>query len=73
MNQQPSWASIARQVLHLMVWVIQRLLRMLLRRPMQGIVLLVFVLWLITRFITTVVIPQPEPVLLQPAAVFEGR
>jgi hypothetical protein len=73
MNQQPSWASIARQVLYLMVWVIQRFLRMLLRRPVQGIVLLVFVLWLITRFITTVVIPQPEPVLLQPAAVFEGR
>jgi len=68
-----AWASIAREVISLMLWVTQRLLRMLFRRPMLDIVLLVFVLWLITRFINTVLIPQPEPVLLQPAAVFEGR
>jgi hypothetical protein len=68
-----AWASIAREVISLMLWVTQRLLRFLLRRPMLDIVLLVFVLWLITRFINTVLIPQPEPVLLQPAAVFEGR
>ena len=68
-----AWISIAREVISLMLWVTQRLLRMLFRRPMLDIVLLVFVLWLITRFMNTVVIPQPEPVLLQPAAVFEGR
>ena len=68
-----AWASIAREVISLLLWVTQRLLSMLFRRPMLDIVLLVFVLWLITRFINTVVIPQPEPVLLQPAAVFEGR
>ena len=68
-----SWVPVAREVISLLLWVTQRLLRMLLRRPMLDIVLLVFVLWLITRFINTVVIPQPEPVLLQPAAVFEGR
>jgi len=71
-----AWVSIAREVISLMLWVMQRVLRMLLRRPMIDIVLLVFVLWLITRFINTVntvLIPRPEPVLLQPAAVFEGR
>jgi hypothetical protein len=68
-----SWVPIARDVISVLLWVTQRLLRMLLRRPMLDIVLLVFVLWLITRFINTVVIPQPEPVLMQPAAVFEGR
>jgi hypothetical protein len=68
-----AWVSIAREVISLMLWVTQRLLRMLFRRPMLDIVLIVFVLWLITRFINSVVIPQPEPVLLQPAAVFEGR
>jgi len=68
-----AWASIAREVISLLLWVTQRLLSMLFRRPMLDIVLLVFVLWLITRFINTVLIPQPEPVLLQPAAVFEGR
>jgi hypothetical protein len=68
-----AWASIAREVISLLLWVMQRLLRMLLRRPMLDILLLVFVLWLITRFINTVLIPRPEPVLLQPAAVFEGR
>jgi len=56
-----------------MLWVTQRLLRMLLRRPMIDIVLLVFVLWVIASFVNTVLIPQPEPVLIQPAAVFEGR
>jgi hypothetical protein len=68
-----SWVSIAREVISLMLWVTQRLLRMLLRRPMLDIVLLVFVLWLIARFVNTVLLPQPEPVLIQPAAVFEGR
>ena len=68
-----SWAPVVREVISLLLWVTQRLLRMLLRRPMLDIVLLVFVLWLLTRFIDTVLIPQPEPVLIQPAAVFEGR
>jgi len=68
-----SWVPIAREVISLLLWVTQRLLRVLLRRPMIDIVLLVFVLWLFTRFINTVLLPQPEPVLIQPAAVFEGR
>jgi len=68
-----AWVSIALEVISLMLWVTQQVLRMLLRRPMIDIVLLVFVLWLMTRFINTVLIPRPEPVLLQPAAVFEGR
>jgi len=68
-----SWVSIARDIISLMLWVIQRLLRMLLRRPMIDIVLLVFVLWLIARFVNTVLMPQPEPGVLQPVAVFEGR
>jgi len=68
-----SWVPVAREVISLLLWVTQRLLRILLRRPVLDIVLLVFVLWLIIRFINTVLIPQPEPVLLQPAAVFEGR
>jgi hypothetical protein len=68
-----AWASIAREVISLMLWVMQRLLWVLLRRPVIDIVLLVFVLWLITRFINHVLLPQTEPVLLQPAAVFEGR
>ena len=68
-----SWVPVAREVISLLLWVIQRLLTMLLRRPMIDIVLLVFVLWLIARFVNTVLLPQPEPVLLQPAAVFEGR
>ena len=68
-----SWVPVAREVISLLLWVTQRLLRVLFRRPMLDIVLLVFVLWLMTRFINTVLIPQPEPVLIQPAAVFEGR
>jgi hypothetical protein len=68
-----AWASIAREVVSLMLWVTQRLLSMLLRRPILDIVLLVFVLWLIARFVNTVLLPQPGPVLIQPAAVFEGR
>jgi hypothetical protein len=68
-----AWVSIAREVISLMLWVTQRLLRMLLRRPMLDIVLLVFVLWLIARFVNTVLLPQPGPALIQPAAVFEGR
>ena len=68
-----AWVSVAREVISLLLWVTQRVLSMLLRRPMIDIVLLVFVLWLMTRFITTVLLPQQGPVLLQPAAVFEGR
>ena len=68
-----SWVSVAREVISLMLWVTQRLLRMLFRRPMLDIVFLVFVLWLIVRFVNTVLLPQPEPILYQPAAVFEGR
>ena len=68
-----SWVSVAREVISLMLWVTQRLIRILFRRPMLDIVLLVFVLWLIARFVGTVLLPQPEPVLFQPVATFEGR
>ena len=68
-----AWVPIVRDAISVLLWVTQRLLRMLLRRPMIDIVLLVFVLWLLTRFINTVLMPRPEPVLIQPAAVFEGR
>ena len=67
------WMPIAREVISLGLWVTQRLVRILFRRPMIDIVLLVFVLWLIARFVNTVLLQQPEPVLIQPAAVFEGR
>ena len=68
-----SKGSIAGEVISQLLWVTGFLLRMLFRRPMLDIVLLVFVLWLIARFVNSVLFPQPEPVLLQPAAVFEGR
>jgi hypothetical protein len=62
---------IAKEVISLMLWVTQRLLRFLLRRPMIDILALLVALWLITSFLGKVL--GPEPVLLQPAAVFEGR
>jgi len=68
-----AWVSIAREVISLMLWVTQRVLSMLFRRPILDIVLLVFVLWVIARFVNSVLLPRPEPVLIQPAAVFEGR
>ena len=68
-----AWISIAREVISLLLWVTQRLLSMLFRRPMIDIVLLVFVLWVIAWFVNSVLIPQPEPVLIRPVAVFEGR
>ena len=40
---------------------------------MIDILALLFALWLIARFVNSVLLPQPESVLLQPAAVFEGR
>jgi hypothetical protein len=66
-----SWVLIAREVISLMLWVTQRLFRMLLRRPMIDVLALLVALWLITSFLGRVLAPQP--VLLQPAAVFEGR
>jgi hypothetical protein len=66
-----SWAPIAREVISLLLWVTQRLLRMLFRRPMIDVLALLFALWIITSFLGRVLVPQP--VLLQPAAVFEGR
>jgi hypothetical protein len=66
-----SWVPIAREVISLMLWVTQRLFRMLLRRPMIDVLALLLALWLITSFLGRVLAPQP--VLLQPAAVFEGR
>ena len=72
-NVKRAWVSIAREVISLMLWVTQQLLRVLFRRPILDIVLLVFVLWVIARFVNSVLLPRPEPVLLQPAAVFEGR
>jgi hypothetical protein len=68
-----AWVSIAREVISLVLWVTQRLLSMLFRRPILDIVLLAFVLWMIARFLNSVLLPQPGSVLLQPAAVFEGR
>ena len=62
---------IAKEVISLMLWVTQRLLRLLLRRPMIDVLAVLFALWLITSFLGRVLAPQP--VLLQPAAVFEGR
>ena len=62
---------IAKEVISLMLWVTQRLLRFLLRRPMIDILAVLVALWLITSFLDRVL--APEPVLLQPAAVFEGR
>jgi hypothetical protein len=66
-----SWVPIAREVISLMLWVTQRLFRMLLRRPMIDVLALLVALWLITSFLGRVLAPQP--VLLQPVAVFEGR
>jgi hypothetical protein len=56
-----------------MVWVTRRMLRVLLRRPVIDILLLLVVLRLIAGFIGNLLTPQPEPVLLEPPTVFEGR
>jgi hypothetical protein len=45
--------TLAGEVVPCLLWVTRRLLRVLLRRPVLDIVLLVFVLWLIIRFINT--------------------
>jgi hypothetical protein len=71
MDQQPSYAHIARQVFSLMLWVTRRLLRVLLRRPLIDVLLLMLVLYVIASFIGSV--NQPQPVLQQPPTVFEGR
>jgi hypothetical protein len=71
MDQQPSWAEIARQVLFLMLWVTRRLLRMLFRRPVLDVLLLLLAFWLVAGFIGNLTAPQP--VLQQPPALFEGR
>jgi hypothetical protein len=71
MYQHQSWSELARQVLSLMVWVTRRMLRLLLRRPVIDILALLVALWLLTSFLGKVFAPQP--VLYQPAAVFEGR
>jgi hypothetical protein len=68
-----SWMSVAREVISLLLWVTQRLLRLLLRRPMLDVIALLLALWIISRFLSTVFTPRPEPVLYQPAAMFEGR
>ena len=64
-------APIAREIISLMLWVTRRMLRVLFRRPMIDVLLMLFALWAITSFLGKVF--APEPVLLQPAAVFEGR
>jgi hypothetical protein len=66
-----SWVPIAREVISLMLWVTQRLFNLLFRRPMIDVLALLLALWLMTSFLDRVLAPQP--VLLQPAAVFEGR
>ena len=63
--------SIAWEVISVMLWVTRRLLRVLFRRPMIDILALLLALWLIASFLSKVFAPQP--VLLQPPAVFEGR
>ena len=71
MDQQPSYAHIARQVISLLLWVMRRLLRVLLRRPILDVLLLLLVLYVIASMIGR--FNQPEPVLYQPPALFEGR
>jgi hypothetical protein len=66
-----SWASIAREVISLMLWVTQRVLWLLFSRPMINVLAVLLVLWLISGFISSLLAPQS--VLYQPAAVFEGR
>ena len=66
-----AWASLAREVISLLLWVTQRLLWVLFSRPMINVLALLLVLWLITGFIGSVL--MPEPVLYRPPAVFEGR
>jgi hypothetical protein len=71
MDQQPSYAHIARQVFSLMLWVTRRLLRVLLRRPIIDVLLLMLVLYFIASMIGR--FNQPQPVLYHPPTVFEGR
>jgi hypothetical protein len=71
MDQQPSYAQIARQVISLMLWVTRRLLRVLLRRPILDVLLLLLALWLIAGFIRKHT--APHPVLYEPPTMFEGR
>jgi hypothetical protein len=66
-----SWVPIARDVISVLLWVTERLLRVLLRRPVLDVLLLLLVLWFIAGFIGNLTAPQP--VLLEPPAVFEGR
>ena len=66
-----AWASLAREVISLLLWVTQRLLWVLFSRPMINVLALLLALWLITSFLGRVL--APEPVLYRPAAVFEGR
>jgi hypothetical protein len=71
MDQQPSYAQIARPAFSLMLWVTRRLLRVLLRRPIIDMLLLLLVLSLIASMIGR--FNQPTSVLQQPPTVFEGR
>jgi hypothetical protein len=66
-----SWQGIAIQGLALMLWVIRRLLRVLLRRPILDVLLVFLALWLIAGFIGRRL--APEPVLYQSPTLFEGR
>ena len=71
MNQQPSWAELALQVLSILLWVTRSVLRVLLRRPVLDVLLLLLVLWFIAGFIGR--LSAPQPVLFEPPTVFEGR
>ena len=71
MDQQPSYAHIARQVISLMLWVTQRVLRVLLRRPILDALLLLLVLYVIASIIGR--FTQPMSVLYEPPTVFESR
>jgi hypothetical protein len=66
-----SAGTLAGEAVSLLLWVTRRVFWLLLRRPLIDIVLLMLALWLITGFIGRLLAPQP--VLYQPAAVFEDR
>jgi hypothetical protein len=74
MDQQPSWAAIARQVLFLMLWATRRLLRVVLRRPILDVLLLLLALYFIASLLGSV--NRPRPILYEAPirhGGFEGR
>jgi hypothetical protein len=66
-----SRAAVARRIVRLIFRVARRMLRVLLRRPVIDILFVLFVLYLLATLIGTV--NQPQPLLRQTPALFEGR